>query len=94
MSAVRIFFEAIPVVLAIAAIFSCGHKVVTTRRANDRNVYLGMMICAALLITAQSSWTYSMLKGLSEGTDFANILWTAFNIATMAVFIVASRRSK
>lgn len=94
MSALRLIFEALPVLMAVAAIFSCGHKAVTTRRANDRNVYLGMIVCAALLITAQSSWTYSMLKGLSEGTDFANILWTAFNIATMAVFIVASRRSK
>ena len=94
MSAVRLIFEALPVLMAVAAIFSCGHKAVTTRRVHDRNIYLGMMVCAALLITAQSSWTYTMLKGLSEGTDFANILWTAFNTATMGVFIIASRRSK
>ena len=94
MSALRLIFEALPVLMAVAAIFSCGHKAVTTRRAHDRNIYLGMMVCAALLITAQSSWTYTMLKGLSEGTDFANILWTAFNTATMGVFIIASRRSK
>lgn len=94
MSTVRLLFEALPVLLAIAAIFSCGHKVVTTRRVNDRNVYLGMIVCAALLITAQSSWTYTMLRGLSDGTDFANLLWTLFNAGTMSVFILASRRTK
>lgn len=94
MSSIRLVFEAMPVLLAVIAIFSCGHKAVTTRRSNDRNVYLGMIVCAALLITAQSSWTYTMLKGLSEGTDFANILWTLFNIGTMSVFLLASRRTK
>lgn len=94
MSTIRLLFEALPVLLAVAAIFSCGHKAVTTRRVHDRNIYLGMIVCAAILITAQSSWTYTLLKGLSEGTDFANLLWTAFNTGTMAVFIAASRRKK
>lgn len=94
MSSIRLLYEALPVVLAMAAIFSCTHKAITTRRAHDRNIYVGMIICAALLITAQSSWTYTMLHGLSEGTDFANILWSLFNSATMSVFIMASRRKK
>lgn len=94
MSALRLFFEALPVLLAVAAIFSCGHKVVTTRRVSDRNIFLSMIVCSALLIAAQSSWTYTMLRGLSEGTDFANILWTCFNACTMLVFIASSRRKR
>lgn len=94
MSSIRLIFEALPVLLAVAAIFTCGNRAVTTRRAHDRNIYIGMVICAALLITAQSSWTYTMLKGLSEGTDFANILWTVFNACVMVVFIAATRRTK
>lgn len=80
--------------LAVLAIFSCGHRAVTTRRAHDRNIYLGMVVCAALLITAQSSWTYTMLKGMTEATDISNILWTVFNAGVMSVFILATRRTK
>lgn len=94
MSSIRLIFESIPVLLAVVAIFACGHKAITTRREHDRNVYLGMIFCAALMITAQSSWTYTMLQGLSDGTDFANILWTVFNASAMGVFIYAARRIK
>lgn len=94
MTAVRIIFEAIPVVLAVLAIFSCVDRALRTRRMHDRNVYLLMTVCAALMIGAQSSWTYSLLKGDLFGTDMANVLWSLFNALTMASFIYSSRRSK
>lgn len=94
MSAIRLIFEALPVVLAIVAIFACGHKAITTRRTHDRNVYLGMIVCAALLITAQSSWTFTMLQGMTQGTMIADMIWTAFNACVMLVFILSTRRDK
>lgn len=94
MTAARIFFEAIPVLLAVVAIFSCVERALTTRRNHDRNVYILMTICAALMIGAQSSWTYTMLQGDLLGTDMSNLLWSLFNSLCMASFIYSSRRSK
>lgn len=96
MSAARIILEALPVLLAFIAIFACGHRVITmpARRANDRLVYTGMLICAALLIIAQSSWTFTLLHGGLMGTDASNVVWSLFNSATMAVFVLAARRMK
>lgn len=94
MSASRLLFEAVPVLLAVMAIFSCVERALTTRRNHDRNVYLLMTVCSALMIGAQSSWTYTMLQGDLLGTDMANVLWSIFNGLTMASFIYASRRSK
>lgn len=94
MNTLRVLFEAIPVVFAVVAIFLCSNRVITTRRAHDRYVFTGMIVCAALLICAQSSWTYTVLHGLTVGTDVADVLWTIFNTATMTVFILATRRDK
>lgn len=96
MSPVRLLLEALPVALAFLAVFACGHRVITmpARRANDRLVYSGMLVCAALLIIAQSSWTYTLLHGGLMGTDASNIVWSLFNSATMAVFVLAARRMK
>lgn len=96
MSAARLLFEALPVLLAVVAIFTCGHRVITmpARRAHDRLVYVGMLLCAALLIVAQSSWTYTLLNGGIMGTDAANVIWSLFNTTTMAVFVLAARRQK
>lgn len=96
MSAARILLEAVPVLLAVVAIFTCGHRIITIppRRANDRLVFVGMLLCAVLLIVAQSSWTYTLLQGDLLGTDTANIVWSLFNTITMAVFVLASRRLK
>ena len=96
MSAARLILEALPVLLAFVAIFACGHRVITIppRRTNDRLVFVGMLICAALLIVAQSSWTYTLLQGNLLGTDTANVVWTVFNTTTMGVFVLAARRLK
>lgn len=96
MSPARLLLEALPVALAFFAVFACGYRVITmpARRSHDRLVYAGMMVCAALLIVAQSSWTYTLLKGDLLGTDTANVVWSLFNIATMSVFILAARRLK
>lgn len=96
MSTARLLLEAMPVLLAVLAIFACGHRVITmpARRAHDRLVFVGMLLCAALLIVAQSSWTYTMLQGNLLGTDAANVIWSLFNTGTMAVFVLAARRMK
>jgi hypothetical protein len=94
MSPVRIFFEALPIVLAVLAIFVCMTQALNTRRSHDRLVYLLMVLCAALMVAAQSSWTYTMLKGDLLGTDASNILWSVFNSLTMATFVLAARRVK
>lgn len=94
MSAARIIFEAIPLLLAVIAIFSCVESALRTRRAHDRTVFILMTICASLMIGAQSSWTYTMLQGNLLGTDMANVLWSLFNSATMFTFWMSSRRSK
>lgn len=92
MTAARIFFEVVPLVLAVYAIFTCANRALTTRRAHDRNQFLLMIICAALMIGAQSSWTYTLLKGDILGTDVANVLWTVFNSLVMVTFSYAAWR--
>lgn len=90
----RLILEVLPVLLAVIAIFACANRAILARRAHERRVYLGMVICSVLMIVAQSSWTYTILKGMSEATDFANMLWSCFNAGVMAVFIASTRRTK
>lgn len=92
MSKLHLFFEMLPVILAFIAIFVCAKQAITTRRIRDRQVYVGMVICSTLLITAQTSWTYTLLQGLTEGTFLANMVWTVFNSAVMITFILSTRR--
>jgi hypothetical protein len=83
------FFEFLPVVLALAASVLCAQKYSDTRRKSERLVCLLGTICAVMLMFAQTSWwsayTY---HGLGLGTDLANHVWSAFNSLTMVAFIV------
>lgn len=83
------FFEFLPVGLALAAAVLCAQKYSDTRRKAERLVCLLGTICAVLLMFAQTSWWSAYyIHGLGLGTDFANHVWTLFNILTMSAFIV------
>lgn len=90
----RLLFESLPILLAAMAIVLCFHKALTTRRMHDRVVCYAMIACSVVMIIAQSSWTYTVLKGGLEGTDINNVLWTIFNAGVMSVFIFSARRSE
>ena len=94
MNYVRAFFEAIPVILAIVAIFTCGNHAITTRRIHDRQTHIAMVVAAVLLICAQSCWTYTVLHGMTFGTFIADVIWTIFNTLVMVTFILSTRRTK
>jgi hypothetical protein len=81
-------FEFAPIALAFVAAVLCGRKYSQTRRQQERLVCALGVVCAVLLMFAQSSWwaTYRM-QGLGIGTDIANHVWTVFNVLTMSAFI-------
>lgn len=84
--------EAIPVVLAIIAAISCSHKYGLDRRKQYKQTLLLGVVCAVLLIIAQTSWIVSFLVNDSlAGTWFANSVWTFFNSLTMIAFILLSK---
>ena len=84
----RYVFELLPIALAIPAIVLCARKYHIARRNTDRIVSGLAVLCALLLILAQSSWWASYtLHGDLQGTWLANQVWTIFNCLTMAVFI-------
>lgn len=81
--------ELTPVALAIPAVILCARKYMVARRNRDRIVLALAVICSLLMIFAQTSWwaTY-VIHGDLLGTTLANVIWTAFNCATMTVFII------
>ena len=81
-------FEFLPIALALVAAVLCGLKYRHTRRKQERLVCALAVVCAVLMMFAQSSWwaTYR-IYGLGIGTDLANHVWTIFNILTMTSFI-------
>lgn len=87
-------FELLPVALAIAAAISCGTAYKSASGQKSKLV-LGLgIVCAVLLICAQSSWWGSfVLLGTLEGTVWANYIWTVFNSLVMLAFIAYSRHA-
>lgn len=84
--------EAVPVVLAVIAAFSCSHKFMLDRRRQYKQALLLGVVCSILLIIAQTSWIVSFLVNDSlTGTWFANSVWTFFNSLTMIAFILLSK---
>lgn len=85
-------FELLPVALALAAAVTCSVSYKSAKERRTRLV-LGLgIVCAALLILAQTSWWGSfVLTGKLEGTVWANWLWTVFNCTVMVAFICYAR---
>lgn len=85
-------FELIPVALAIVAAILCARRFGFERRRNTK-VFMGLaVVCAVLLVIAQSSWWASyVVQGVGEGTAFADAIWTVFNTLVMISFIVTAK---
>lgn len=87
----RTFFELLPVALAIVAIILSGVMYNRARRKADKVRNILSIICAVLLIIAQTSWyTTAVVMNKLEDTWIANVIWTVFNILTMLTIIVNS----
>lgn len=84
-------FELFPIVLAVVAIITSSIMYGRVRRKADKIRSILSIICAILLIFAQSSWyTAAIVMGQIEDTWFANQIWTIFNILVMVLIITQS----
>jgi hypothetical protein len=85
----RELFESVPMIMGIVAIFLAGHRgLVSTNQLTTRLCAI-MIIASILLLSAQSSWAWSLfISGSCEacGAVLANLIWTVFNTTVMAVF--------
>lgn len=91
------FFELLPVLLAMIAAVTCASRYSRERRRSDRVIMVLGVLCAVLLIFAQTSWwTSYVVQGHALGTQVANAAWTVFNCLVMVSFILSSlpRRPK
>lgn len=87
----RLFWEALPIIAAIIAIFFCGYRALVTTKKSTLTVSLMSVVCALLMLAAQVSWSWSyFVKGSLLGTDMANLMWTLFNSLVMVTFAYAA----
>jgi len=86
-------FELMPVALALVATISCAHRFNTTRHKPTRNLMLLAVICAIIMMIAQTTWwSYWTLRNEMVRPAYTAVLWTVFNILSMVAFIYASLR--
>ena len=91
MTALKALFEALPIMLAVMAVILAFRAYPKQRRGTDRATMVLIILASALLVTAQTSWWHTVLVlQTSVGEDFANVLWTLFNITTTCTFVVVS----
>ena len=84
----RLFWEILPIILAMLAIVVCSRAALTSRRSSERIGAVAAVVCAVLMIVAQVSWSWTVfIKGDIQGTDVANFVWTMFNTGVMATFL-------
>lgn len=87
----RLFWEALPIIAALAAIFFCSYRALVTSKRSTRIASALSVVCALMMLAAQVSWSWSFfVQGSLLGTEMANLLWTSFNSLVMATFIYAS----
>ena len=92
---VQVFFEFLPVGLAVIAAFMMSCHYQTFRRFQDKLVCLVSVFACGLLIIAQTSWYVSaVIEQDLSGTFFANTIWTLFNSLVMISYIVGSINRK
>lgn len=91
MIALKAFFEALPIMLAVIAIVLCAHNLHTPRRKLDRVFTLVALMASGTMLLAQSSWWNSVLvQHSSSGEAWANACWTLFNSLVMVSYIIAA----
>lgn len=86
----RLFFESLPILVAMFAVVFAAKRALLTRCKHVRRASFMGAVCAVLLIAAQTSWAWSVQNGNNIGEDIANHIWTIFNIAVMATLIYIS----
>lgn len=81
-------FEAIPIILAMVAIFIGFVKLnATNSRRRNINILLGI-VAATIMLIAQTSWILTLVyKESTVDTSFADGLWTWFNSIVMVLII-------
>lgn len=80
----RLIFEALPIIAAMFTLIIAAKRAMLTDHNSVRLTASLYVVCASLLIFAQSSWSWTMfIKRDILGGDVANIVWTSFNILTM-----------
>lgn len=91
MTAIKAFFEALPILLAAMAFMLAIRSYPLERRKTDKMVMVMICICCVLLMSAQSSWWHSVLViRSSTGEVWANVVWTLFNTAVMGTFVLVA----
>lgn len=91
----RMFFEAIPMVVAFVTVILSLFRGVTSEDQYCKNTSWLFLTSATLLIFAQSSWSWTLfIKQDLLGTDSANVIWTLFNTVTMFSMIYVLKRKQ
>lgn len=91
----RMFFEAIPLVIAFVTVILSIFRGVTSADQYCKNTSWLFLTSAVLLIFAQSSWSWTLfIKHDILGTDSANVIWTLFNTIAMYSMIYVLKRQK
>ncbi len=89
----RLVFESLPILAAMFAIVFAGRRALITKDTPTRITSILGIICAAIMIAAQTSWAWTLSKDGLLGTDFANMLWTVFNLLVMLTIIYAALKA-
>ena len=85
-------FETIPIFLAIIATMFNAQRYSSLTTNRERLTVLLSLVACILLIVAQTSWWVAVSNNTTEELWWANIVWTTFNITTMASYIVAAKK--
>ena len=89
----RAILELSPIVVAAIAILVAGKNFRYKHSNGEGIVSVLSIVCAFLLIFAQSSWyVLAVVMQSLEDTLMSNIVWTIFNILTMVLLIVVNRK--
>lgn len=86
-TASRLFWEVLPLLSAIIAIFYSGYRFLVTNNEMVRKDSILAVGTSILMVAAQVSWSWTLfIKQDLLGTDTANLLWTTFNVLVMLKF--------
>lgn len=87
------YFDIIPVILAIVALFVMGNTYSKARRSSDKvSIFLSSIACIILII-AQTGWQYSVyVLNDIQGTAWANYARSTFNILVTVIFNIGYTR--
>lgn len=84
----RAIMELTPIAIAILAILTASRNF-----KHEKTVAMLSMVCAFLLIVAQSSWyVLVVILGKLEQSDFSNLIWTVFNCLVMSLVILVNKK--